>query len=1453
MKLDLQPLDLEEIPEDKLDLQPLDLQPMGEENYGNEGRAYPARGGQLADQIPGTRPEGPRPTQWQDLSLKDRALGLLEQSIPFRDPQSQAGKMARESTLGAVEQIPTLASGMTAQVEAPVSAGLKKMFGMTDKSYEEQTAADMANRTYQPRTSTGQDYAENTGEFMNRYVMPVAPMVGIASVPKNQRILANARAGYRAGGSKIDNIKAMVDETANAKKAVGEQLDLIPLDEDVGPSLKPAEAGAGPLPEQRAVSRGIRGQQELPLGSPDVLPLYEGTREGVLLEPGDTASTQFRNRQMDEMQAGLDAQRPQPASLPEVLAVDRDGTVGTPEQVNRAPIPGEDPTVVQMAMERQKAAEADAALAERARQMENAEQTPIQPTETQMGLFDDPLTVGPVPDTGLGNIPRVEVLGTADSVPRAAPDGVTIQRTPEGFVAMKDGKQVGKLEVEAGMTPEQAKQINEPASVSIVRVDAGVKGKGVGAALYKAFNEAYEGNIRPSGKTTADAWKVWKRDMPEKVDEFVAQEAQRIAEGAPREQVIGNITDADIAQRVTEKAAIASYEPGSLAWKARGGGQRGFITIPGRKKPAVDQLNKVAGIREALRHVMPDNLTVAEWKTKYANAADIVQNVAQRAANQFTKGGIYMSTRVDNPLYKRAVDTMIAADNRAKAAVEALVHDRENGYASLARKMDRQEASDAWGALMYAQEKKVPLTESMLRSQGFSDNQIRFITNHQDIMAQVFPKINEARASAGLPPISPEIAYVAGRATGDFRKFIYEGDKIVGVIGSNTRNSLNAKVKQFLSKNPDYIAGDEKYFGGSRGKSGSAGGLMDALAFLAQNDPGIQKFVELQKQQLADQAYNFQGAKSHTMQKKGIKGMEGAKPWEDPYTNAKEGMESQVAYLEKVLEWAEKSKAIEELSPLLADDSIKMPNAKKMAQDYIDMSLGKNPTTVGKAIDNLMASVGDQTGWGVSRGREALSVAKQLINGKFLTLDPIFLGLNIVQGFKVMPEMSRFLASKGVDTGIIQGYASMHKAAVAQLKEQMGMKQSSVMQGALDYAKDNHVYSSDLLEPSRSVRKDVFYYAHKLEKPAAAIEQTTRQNVFLSFVDQLHESGLTTKDGLYEGAHRLTDMAMNSYSRQESPRLYQNIGSAGQLPYNLSSYKHNELSRFAMLVREGAKDKAFTPIATNIMGQIAYAGVMGTVLYAEADLAVRLISKALGKPTSITKLLLDNADKKLAGPFNVQDLAYGGGNKAGVDLTGRMGLQATPDSPAALFPGSNVLVDIAESTVDFAKDRSEYNAKKLVRDVAPRAVQGAMDRHWFTKERKDGKEFAMNKNKVTASAELNEADKNWRWVSGTGVNESKQKRLRFENQRIDTHYQDKQKAAVQGMKESFFTNGEIDKQYIDKYVENQGDPKTFKRLIEQMAKEQNIPGPQLDKLRFAASRALTSAYKLQRRVPNENE
>lgn len=873
--------------------------------------------------------------------------------------------------------------------------------------------------------------------------------------------------------------------------------------------------------------------------------------------------------------------------------------------------------------------------------------------------------------------------------------------------------------------------------------------------------------------------------------------------------------------------------------------QAGKLYIGERKKKEPDFF------KANMKAWLPDERTSEEFLAQEKNTPDISQNMVQRGINYLTKGGDYVALKTASPLIKKVVDRVLDANNAAKAKIGELVHDL---YAPAAREMNSKERTEIFSALQLAEIAGKEVSPEVLRDAGFNEKQIKYAELHQRMSNETFAEANRSLVANGKPPIDRRTAYVATRMTGDFRRGVYriaeDGEKTyVGGLGSNTRYGLNRQVEQMKELAPHYEIGEERYFGGSS-KSGLEPGFNQMLEFLSQNDPHFKEFVKKVNEISTQDAYNYMNAKAHTKEKKGVFGTEGNKLFKNAEQNAKEGIEAQIRYAETMIKWSELSKAIEDVKPLMDEgNGLNMPNAKAYLKDYIDNALGRNPTAVGRALDTLGSEFGKATGIGTTIPGKVMSGAKSLVNGLLLGWGNVpFLMTNAVQSLKVMPEMQAFLESKGAKTTlpIASGYSYMAQAAIDTFKHNAGKPVDSIMTGAMKYAKDNHVYSSDLFESGNSVSKDVGYYWNKgTQAGAAQIEQSTRKNMFLSMTKFLHDQGITPEDGLYHAARKLTDKAMNDYNNIESPMAYNAAGGLGRLSSNLMSYKHNELSRLSMFAREAMKDKDAKPLLTAIVSQVAFAGIKGTILYAEADWLIKQISEKLGKPTSLTKMLLESKMPDA--------LKFGLFNYAGVDMTSRLGMQVAPSGNSAAemagnlaFPGGSKLVNMAGAAGKAVGTPNEYNIKNAIREAAPNSVAGALDRAWFSGQGPQGEELSMNRNKAEANATRNDTDKVWKTFGATGINESKQKMARYENDSIDRAYQDRRTSVMNQIAQNYFTSGKVDQELIDKYIKAEGDPNTLVKDITDIPFSQKLTGMQRAQLRNAASTSITAMKRLER-------
>lgn len=897
-----------------------------------------------------------------------------------------------------------------------------------------------------------------------------------------------------------------------------------------------------------------------------------------------------------------------------------------------------------------------------------------------------------------------------------------------------------------------------------------------------------------------------------------------------------------------QELTIADYEPGTKTDPFRS--QRGMIKMPFSSKDGVDVLKGIPGLREGTRNMRVERISPEEFIAKYKDTPDVNQGVGNKIWNPFTKGSIYMAERLDNPLYSQVTARMREADGLAKGAQKTIVQDI---YAPAWRKLNPEEQAKAWGGLKMMEEAKTRRTDDELISYGFNQAERDAIRIHQTVMDHMIPVINQALDSAGLKHINPQAAYVAAKLTGTFRKTMLDANnQVIGALGSNSTKDLARQVAEFKKIHPDAVDGTLQ----TMGSKVNGGSITDVISYLADKDPHMADFLELSKEASAKQAMDYRGMKTHTMEKKGVIGMEGNKPWESAETNAREGVEAQINYLNRALEWSEKAKAVSEVRPLLDSPELNMPNAKKMAGDYVDFSLGQNPYKSAQIMDSVQNWFNTSFGGNLRGVGSVASGTKSLTNFKLLTGNPGFLLSNILQPLRNMPEVAAYLGAKGMKSTEALG---MKSAAKVMSMDATG-NWTPIMKEAQQYAKDNHVYASDLIDTRKGISKfgegdgvgekigsawgAIEHYA---QKPASMIEGDTRKAFFLTVVDMLHENGVTKADGLFDIASNMTDRGMNRYSMDEAPILVKALGSAGKFPYNLMSFKFNELSRFAsMLAEAGPTPTAMRPVLTSLAMQVAFAGILGTMGYAEANWLVTKFSDMLGKPTSLTKILLDNADKKIVGPVTLKDATYGGLSTAtGVDMTNRMGVGSILGQPSVtdqVMPGLSAAGQMATSAWDATTNPSTFNLKKAAVEIPPGGQ--LLDRFLFSKNKDTDKEMGINRKTGDAKYIRNDADKMAKNLGMTGVNESSKASLGYENQQISMSFDKKRKAAVLNMAQSLSADGKIDPKYIQDYRNAEGKMDGLNATITTMINDQNTPADVRDKLKVLSS---NNPLRIQRR------
>ena len=102
------------------------------------------------------------------------------------------GKNAMQQYAGAGEAGLSTATGIVSGAAAPIGGAIATLQNNGANPYEQEMMNFMQRNTYAPRTEVGQQRAEQIGEFANRNLVPIAPMLEGLALP----LTAGSRAKY---------------------------------------------------------------------------------------------------------------------------------------------------------------------------------------------------------------------------------------------------------------------------------------------------------------------------------------------------------------------------------------------------------------------------------------------------------------------------------------------------------------------------------------------------------------------------------------------------------------------------------------------------------------------------------------------------------------------------------------------------------------------------------------------------------------------------------------------------------------------------------------------------------------------------------------------------------------------------------------------------------------------------------------------------------------------------------------------------------------------------------------------------------------------------------------------------------------------------------------------------------------------------------------------------------
>src|ERR1700743_145200 len=145
----------------------------------------------------------------------------------------------------------------------------------------------------------------------------------------------------------------------------------------------------------------------------------------------------------------------------------------------------------------------------------------------------------------------------------------------------------------------------------------------------------------------------------------------------------------------------------------------------------------------------------------------------------------------------------------------------------------------------------------------------------------------------------------------------------------------------------------------------------------------------------------------------GVLGAEGRKAWQSAQKNALDGARQQLHYLESINKWAEMQEAIGKTKGFLSDPEINAPNAKALAQDYIDAVQGRNRGPMQKLLNAMMNGVAEMTGVGPSVFKNMNNLTKSAMLMKFVGIFKLsHSAVTLIQPLQALPALNARISAR---------------------------------------------------------------------------------------------------------------------------------------------------------------------------------------------------------------------------------------------------------------------------------------------------------------------------------------------------------------------------------------------------------------------------------------------------------
>jgi hypothetical protein len=752
------------------------------------------------------------------------------------------------------------------------------------------------------------------------------------------------------------------------------------------------------------------------------------------------------------------------------------------------------------------------------------------------------------------------------------------------------------------------------------------------------------------------------------------------------------------------------------------------------EKP-MDQLGKIPGMRNAVDSLNPhaqDDLSPEELKAQFNQATDLSDSkVGNFLRNNVLQGGLMLSDFSRHPLVKYTTDSVAKAFRSADKWARENLLNKQTGLGQMIKDMPLDHFTEI-RTLMEANEGTREFTPSELKNRGFTDEQIKYYQRSLELQKEAFTKFNTGRQAAGLPPVTPRIAHIAGYFTGDFKQIVKDSEgRVVAVLGHNNRTALGVIAKRFQELHPD---GENLDMGKPILRKGSVddhtfNGFMNILNELSKTNADIDRIVQAYHDtQMASTNKLSQMAnrgKFKSNPENTVGGAEGSKLWQSMQQNAIDGGKQQLKYLDSVNRWSEFQQAISKAENFIKDPTVDAPNAKAVSQDYLDNQMHRNLGDLNKFTNSMVNGIAEVTGVGPTQMRQMANFTKTGLLNMFVGLGKFSHSLvTLLQPIFGIPMVNSVMRADGAAFGKAS-VLSIFKSLMSNkdMLQSLATKQpisDPFVRAANEYARANDSFNTSQFNMG-TIAHQPSKLGNALHINVTVPESGTRAFTYMYYAHMLKDTvgdQMSDKE-IFGTAHNAVQKVMADYSREAAAPMFNKMGFLGDLTRMLTTFKMNQISQAATAGKMFGQGKV-GPMVTMLATSIAASGVRGFIGYNIANgLLGQLTTWAtkqglMQQPTNLDQILLHSlhgVNKGLADALN-----FGMTSGLGIDMTGSLShADDIPDDPlGTLLPEGSPVAKVVGSVATLAEHPNKQNAKAALYDALPNSMKGVMENMAYT-------------------------------------------------------------------------------------------------------------------------------------------